>query len=154
MLIAIQVLIGVDVDRVCSIRIHLQQSFPELHYSSYPNEIVCEGITVKNYCQRGLTGQIVGSMNMLFDPLLHKQRMLVATSFHSHLPLPAYLAAFMKKIHLKRKIAPRISNGHPWIFANEVEKMEGDPADGQSSRYIFMTESLLAADILTAVRRS
>jgi 23S rRNA (cytosine1962-C5)-methyltransferase len=27
------------------------------------------------------------------------------------------------KIQLKRKIAPRIANGHPWIFANEVDTM-------------------------------
>lgn len=36
----------------------------------------------------------------------------------------------MKKIHLKRKIANRIANGHPWIFANEVEKVEGNPDPG------------------------
>ena len=36
----------------------------------------------------------------------------------------------MKKIHLKRKIANRIANGHPWIFANEVEKIEGVPEAG------------------------
>lgn len=36
----------------------------------------------------------------------------------------------MKKVHLKRKIANRIANGHPWIFANEVEKIEGSPEAG------------------------
>lgn len=36
----------------------------------------------------------------------------------------------MKKVHLKRKIASRIANGHPWIFSNEVEKVEGDPEAG------------------------
>jgi 23S rRNA (cytosine1962-C5)-methyltransferase len=36
----------------------------------------------------------------------------------------------MSRVQLKRKIAPRIANGHPWIFANEVEKVEGDPAPG------------------------
>jgi 23S rRNA (cytosine1962-C5)-methyltransferase len=36
----------------------------------------------------------------------------------------------MKKLHLKRKIAPRIAGGHPWIFANETERIEGDPAPG------------------------
>ena len=36
----------------------------------------------------------------------------------------------MKKVHLKRKIAQRIANGHPWIFANEVEKVEGNPGPG------------------------
>ncbi|HEU4472378.1 MAG TPA: class I SAM-dependent rRNA methyltransferase [Flavisolibacter sp.] len=36
----------------------------------------------------------------------------------------------MQKVHLKRKIAARIANGHPWIFANEVDRIEGDPAPG------------------------
>lgn len=36
----------------------------------------------------------------------------------------------MKKVHLKRKIANRIANGHPWIFANEVDKVEGSPEAG------------------------
>ncbi|MGZ3880838.1 MAG: class I SAM-dependent rRNA methyltransferase [Flavisolibacter sp.] len=36
----------------------------------------------------------------------------------------------MKKIHLKRKIANRIAGGHPWIFANEVEKIDGSPEAG------------------------
>lgn len=30
----------------------------------------------------------------------------------------------MKKVYLKRKIAQRIANGHPWIFANEVDRVE------------------------------
>jgi len=34
------------------------------------------------------------------------------------------------KVHLRKKIASRIFNGHPWIFANEVERVEGDPAPG------------------------
>ena len=37
---------------------------------------------------------------------------------------------FMNKVHLRRKIAPRIAGGHPWIFANEVEKIEGNPDPG------------------------
>jgi 23S rRNA (cytosine1962-C5)-methyltransferase len=36
----------------------------------------------------------------------------------------------MQKVHLKRKIALRVANGHPWIFANEVEKVEGTPEPG------------------------
>ncbi|HEY1112904.1 MAG TPA: rRNA large subunit methyltransferase I, partial [Chitinophagaceae bacterium] len=36
----------------------------------------------------------------------------------------------MEKVHLKRKIQSRIANGHPWIFANEVEKVEGEPRPG------------------------
>ena len=34
------------------------------------------------------------------------------------------------KVHLRRKIANRIYSGHPWIFANEVDKVEGDPDPG------------------------
>jgi 23S rRNA (cytosine1962-C5)-methyltransferase len=51
--------------------------------------------------------------------------------------LPPYLAPFMNKILLKRKIAQRIANGHPWIFANEVEKIEGEPADGSIADVYF-----------------
>src|SRR5215204_2808926 len=36
----------------------------------------------------------------------------------------------MQKVHLRRKIAPRIANGHPWVFANEVERVEGSPEPG------------------------
>jgi 23S rRNA (cytosine1962-C5)-methyltransferase len=36
----------------------------------------------------------------------------------------------MSKVQLKRKIAPRIANGHPWIFNNEVEKVEGEVVGG------------------------
>jgi 23S rRNA (cytosine1962-C5)-methyltransferase len=31
----------------------------------------------------------------------------------------------MTKVFLNRKIAPRIANGHPWIFGNEVNRVEG-----------------------------
>jgi 23S rRNA (cytosine1962-C5)-methyltransferase len=36
--------------------------------------------------------------------------------------------ATMTKVILKRKIAPRIANGHPWVFANEVQTIQG-PVD-------------------------
>ena len=29
-----------------------------------------------------------------------------------------------KTVVLKRKIAPRIANGHPWVFANEVDLVD------------------------------
>lgn len=37
----------------------------------------------------------------------------------------------MIKVTLRKKIAPRIVNGHPWIFNNEVEKVGGEPAGGE-----------------------
>ena len=30
----------------------------------------------------------------------------------------------MNKVQLKRRISPRVVNGHPWIFGNEVDKIE------------------------------
>ncbi len=36
----------------------------------------------------------------------------------------------MAIVHLKRRISPRVFQGHPWIFGNEVEKVEGEPEAG------------------------
>ena len=41
------------------------------------------------------------------------------------------LQPFMNKVYLKRKIAPRVVNGHPWIFNNEVEKVDGEATGGE-----------------------
>ncbi|MBS1653543.1 MAG: class I SAM-dependent rRNA methyltransferase [Bacteroidetes bacterium] len=38
----------------------------------------------------------------------------------------------MIKVILKKKIATRIANGHPWVFANEVEKVEGEVKGGET----------------------
>lgn len=43
----------------------------------------------------------------------------------------------MQKVHLKRKIANRIANGHSWIFANEVEKVENNPQPGSIVEVYF-----------------
>ncbi|HVZ57853.1 MAG TPA: class I SAM-dependent rRNA methyltransferase [Chitinophagaceae bacterium] len=37
----------------------------------------------------------------------------------------------MIKAYLKRKISPRVANGHPWVFANEVDRLEGQPEGGE-----------------------
>ena len=37
----------------------------------------------------------------------------------------------MIQVSLKRKISPRVVNGHPWIFANEVAKIDGSTAGGE-----------------------
>lgn len=41
------------------------------------------------------------------------------------------------KVLLKRKIGPRIAGGHPWIFANEVERIEGSPEAGSIVEVYF-----------------
>lgn len=43
----------------------------------------------------------------------------------------------MTKVILKRKIAQRIANGHPWIFANEIEKTEGMTEAGSIADVFF-----------------
>lgn len=37
----------------------------------------------------------------------------------------------MARITLKRKISPRINDGHPWIFANEVEEIDSELKGGE-----------------------
>jgi 23S rRNA (cytosine1962-C5)-methyltransferase len=52
----------------------------------------------------------------------------------------------MKRLYLKRKISNRVANGHPWVFANEVQKVdEGTDAGNIVEVYL---ENLLARDIL------
>ncbi len=38
----------------------------------------------------------------------------------------------MIKVYLNRKITPRVANGHPWIFNNEVDKIDGDVLGGET----------------------
>lgn len=33
----------------------------------------------------------------------------------------------MTKVILNKRINPRIANGHPWIYGNEIDKIEGEP---------------------------
>lgn len=37
----------------------------------------------------------------------------------------------MTKVYLRKKIAQRIANGHPWIFGNEVERVTGPVEAGE-----------------------
>jgi len=66
----------------------------------------------------------------------------------------------MTKVFLKRKIAPRIANGHPWIYGNEIEKIVGEPAAGDivevfyyDKKYVgrgyFNQQSQIAVRLLT-----
>jgi 23S rRNA (cytosine1962-C5)-methyltransferase len=38
----------------------------------------------------------------------------------------------MTKVYLNKKISRRIESGHPWIFGNEVNTVEGDAAGGET----------------------
>src|SRR5512138_611866 len=41
-----------------------------------------------------------------------------------------YLCA-MIKIYLRKKISRRVTDGHPWVFANEVDRVEGPVTGGE-----------------------
>ncbi len=42
----------------------------------------------------------------------------------------------MTKVFLRKKIAPRIANGHPWIYGNEVDRIDG-PVNGGDIVEVF-----------------
>src|SRR5574343_56607 len=43
----------------------------------------------------------------------------------------------MTKVYLKKTIAPRIANGHPWIYANEIDRIAGEPIPGDIAEVRF-----------------
>jgi 23S rRNA (cytosine1962-C5)-methyltransferase len=49
----------------------------------------------------------------------------------------------MTKVYLKRKIASRIANGHPWIYGNEIEKIDGEPAAGDIVEVFYYDKKYL-----------
>lgn len=54
--------------------------------------------------------------------------MALNTSCYAFLSVSLKLSSSsMSQVFLRRKIAPRVQNGHPWIFMNEVDRVEGSP---------------------------
>ena len=49
----------------------------------------------------------------------------------------------MTKVYLRKKIAPRIANGHPWIYGNEMERIDG-PVDGGDIVSVFYGDGKFA----------
>jgi len=49
----------------------------------------------------------------------------------------------MSKIILRKRIAPRIANGHPWIFGNEIDKIEEDIEDGSIADVFYADEKFV-----------
>ncbi len=45
----------------------------------------------------------------------------------------------MIKVYLRKNIAPRIANGHPWIYGNEVDRVAGNPIAGDLVEVHFAT---------------
>lgn len=70
-------------------------------------------------------------MGKLGQIVLPRSSQLVFTSpFQPCTPyLPLSLPA-MTKVILNRKIGQRVLNGHPWVFANEVNRVEGNAEAG------------------------
>lgn len=49
----------------------------------------------------------------------------------------------MTSVFLRKKIAPRIANGHPWIYGNEVDRIEG-PVEGGEIVQVFYGDGKFA----------
>ena len=49
----------------------------------------------------------------------------------------------MKKIILKKRLSPRIANGHPWVFGNEIDKID-DTLEGGDIADIFYGDGKFA----------
>lgn len=68
---------------------------------------------------------------------MEKEQVSVFGNFSKKIDIKPYYSLnlvpsiFMTKIYLKRKISSRILNGHPWVFANEVERMDGEVKGGE-----------------------
>src|SRR5690242_10844750 len=43
----------------------------------------------------------------------------------------------MSKIILKKRITPRIANGHPWVFGNEIDKIDEEIEDGSIAEVFY-----------------
>ena len=62
--------------------------------------------------------------------LPHAAQLLFTSQFQSCSSyLPLSLPA-MTKVTLNRKISQRVANGHPWVFANEVNRVDGNAEAG------------------------
>ncbi len=63
----------------------------------------------------------------------------IPTRYPRHLcPSLCYICQ-MATIWLKKQIAPRIGNGHPWIYSNEIEAIKGDASGGDIVDVVFHT---------------
>ncbi len=54
---------------------------------------------------------------------------------------PPYLYQ-MTKVYLRKKIAPRIANGHPWIYGNEVDHITGEVTPGDLVEVYYGEEKI------------
>jgi 23S rRNA (cytosine1962-C5)-methyltransferase len=66
-----------------------------------------------------------------------RQIVLDPTALHSK-SLPSYFC-IMTKVYLKKKISNRVASGHPWIFANEINQIEGH-ADGGEIAEVYSAD--------------
>ncbi len=89
--------------------------FPLNLFSAILFKIECKGKLVKN---------IANGWNRLISRQKGRKE---AIEFEG---LLTYLAR-MIKVQLKRKITPRVVNGHPWIFVNEIEKTDQELKGGE-----------------------
>jgi 23S rRNA (cytosine1962-C5)-methyltransferase len=59
----------------------------------------------------------------------------------------------MKKVVLKRKISNRVVNGHPWIFANEVNLMDDELEAGEIAEVYTHDEKFIGKGYVNPISR-
>jgi 23S rRNA (cytosine1962-C5)-methyltransferase len=59
----------------------------------------------------------------------------------------------MKKVVLKRKISSRVANGHPWIFANEINLMDDEIAPGDIAEVYAHDEKFIGKGYVNPISR-
>lgn len=59
----------------------------------------------------------------------------------------------MKKVVLKRKISPRVANGHPWVFGNEIDLMDDTLVAGEIAEVFTHDGKFLGKGYVNPVSR-
>jgi 23S rRNA (cytosine1962-C5)-methyltransferase len=59
----------------------------------------------------------------------------------------------MKKVVLKRKISNRVVNGHPWIFANEINLMDDELEAGEIAEVYTHDEKFIGKGYVNPISR-
>lgn len=63
--------------------------------------------------------------------VIFENQLFLAILFFSTSPLPVLSSSCMTTVYLNKRISNRITNGHPWIFNNEVAKVDGEGKAGE-----------------------
>lgn len=85
---------------------------------------------MQQYLSKILPGQRKGKKWQKGSEVWSLGLAFVLSWLNPRLKMPNHYLWRMTSVYLRKKIAPRIANGHPWIYGNEVERIEGEVTGG------------------------